>query len=118
MRGLVGVKNIIRLFIVNQKKIVHRLDPLVAWFGNVGKKFDFDLCLTEKCVGGMMCGGLGWVRNKIHTYIINDKKKIHRLDPLFAWLGNAEKKLDFAAFWPDFDQKMRRRVDLWGVWVG
>ena len=44
-------------------------------------------------------GGLGWVRNKLRTYIIIEKKKLHMLDPLVGWFGKVEKKFDFDRFW-------------------
>ena len=42
-----GVKNEFHLFIMNEKKILHRLDPLVACFGSVEKKLNFGLFVTK-----------------------------------------------------------------------
>ena len=47
MGGLGGVRNKICRFIINQKKNSHKLDPLVGCFGNVERKFDFHLFLTD-----------------------------------------------------------------------
>ena len=67
----------------------------MALFGSVGKKLDFDLYLTEKCVGG-----LRGLKNKIRLYIINQKKISHKLNPLVGCFGNVEE----SSILSDFDR--------------
>ena len=73
------VKNKIQLFRINEKKISHRLDPLVACFGSV-EKVGFWPFLTENAWAGRGGGS----ENKFQPYIIKEKKNSHRLDALVA----------------------------------